>query len=167
MIKNKGLSSVLPYFFLVAIIMFRFLFQGGLFFNDYTPYYELIFIYSWSFIAHFHWDIVVLALIGLFRDLLFIDIFGVSMISFVVFAILSNSQMERIEKRGFLLIWLYFIVIICLVLMLRLLIVAFFTEDFSSTMVILSLKEGYFSTILYPLFYSMFLFPFRNSFTKV
>ena len=167
MIKTKGFSSFLPYFFLTFIIMLRFLLQDFLFFNDYTPFYELIFIYSWSFIDHFEWNVFILALLGLFRDLLFLDVFGISVITFCVFGLLVNAQREKLENRGFLITVVYFIVSLFVILAMRLLIFSFFADSKLDAILVVSLKEIYFSVITYPLFFYIILLSVSRRVTKV
>ena len=166
MMKTKGFSYFLPYFFLFLIITVRFIGQRVVFFNDYTPFYELIFIYSWSFITQFHWNVFVIAFIGLLRDLIFIDILGTSIMVFVVFVLLINSQREKIENRGFLLSWIYFAVILLVTVGLRLIVFYFFQESHFNTMLWLSLKESYFSVVSYPLFFLLFLLPYMQTIKK-
>ena len=165
--KNKGFSSFLPYFFLTFIIMLRFLLQDFLFFYDYTPFYELIFIYSWSFIARFEWNILVLVLLGLLRDLLFLDVFGISVITFCVLGVLVNAQREKIENRGFLLAMVYFIVSLFIILVIRLFVFSFFVDSKLDAILVVSLKEMYFSVITYPLFFYIILFAVSRKGRKV
>mgnify|MGYP005865525285 CR=1 FL=1 len=165
--NTKGFSLFLPYFFLTLIIMLRFLLQDFLFFNAYTPFYELIFIYSWSFIGRFEWNVSILALVGLFRDLLFLDVFGISVVSFCVFGLLVNAQREKIENRGFLLTLVYFIVSLFIILVLRLAIFSFFADIKLDAILVASLKEMYFSVITYPLFFYIILFSVSRRVAKV
>lgn len=167
MIKTKGFSIFLPYFFLVFIILAKLLLQDFLFFNDYTPFYELIFIYSWSFIADFRWNIILLALLGILRDLLFLNVFGISAIIFVVFALLISSQKEKIENRGFLFTWIYFVVSLVIVLIIRLIIIFLILDITFETNLILSLRELYFTAIVYPLFYYILSFFYKKKIDKV
>lgn len=167
MIKTIRFSSFLPYFFLTFVIMLRFMLQDFLFFNDYTPFYELIFIYSWGFIDRFEWNILILGLLGFFRDLLFLDVFGISVLTFCVFGFLVNSQREEIENRGFLLTLVYFVVSLFVVLAIRLVVFSFFAGSKLDAILVASLKEMYFSVITYPLFFYVILFAVSRRITKV
>ncbi len=166
MIKTKGFLSFLPYFFLPFIIVARFLLQDLVFFNDYTPFYEVIFIYSWSFIYQFKWSILAIGAIGLFRDFLFLEVIGLSMLMFVVLAAVINSQMEKIENRGFLLSWLFFLVALLIIEAIRLVILSGFLDNIFMVILVLSLKEIYFTALSYPLFCFIFLKVFKRSMVR-
>jgi len=166
MIKTKGFSSFLPYVFLSFIVIARFLLQDLVFFNDYTPFYEVIFIYSWSFITQFKWNLIIIGAIGLFRDFLFLDAIGLSMLMFVVFAALINSQMEKIENRGFLLSWVFFLLSLVIIEIIRLVILSGFLENTLSVILVLSLKEIYFTALSYPLFCFVFFMVFKRSMVR-
>jgi cell shape-determining protein MreD len=166
MIKTKGFSSFLPYVFLSFIVIARFLLQDLLFFNDYTPFYEVMFIYSWSFITQFKWSLIIIGVIGLFRDFLFLDAIGLSMLMFVVFAALINSQMEKIENRGFLLSWVFFLLSLVIIEIIRLVILSGFLDNTLLVVLVLSLKEIYFTTLGYPLFCFVFFMVFKRSMVR-
>lgn len=132
--KSSKFVHIIPIFLILVVIIFEGSYNSILFFGKYTPFYELSIIFYWSLFLPRSVPIIILILVGLFRDFLLLTPMGISSISFVFLVFLVKKQKNLIKDRSFLAVFILFIVSIITVCVLNIFIL---TLLFDSQMMLL------------------------------
>nr|MCH9753612.1 rod shape-determining protein MreD [Alphaproteobacteria bacterium] len=113
---------------ILALVIFQGSYNSLLYFGKYTPFYELIIIFYWAMFLPRSVPLIILVLMGLFRDFLLLHYIGVSVISFVALKIIVSKQSVLVKDRSFSAIFMLFGIAIFIVCIFKIFILLFLYE---------------------------------------
>lgn len=147
MYKISKIAYILPSFFLVFLIIFSSSYNSLLYFGEYTPFYELVIVFYWCFYLPRLLPILLLVLIGVFRDYFMMSPIGISSLSFVILSLMSQKSAVILKDKSFISVFIIFVLNIVIIASFKITFLLFYLD---SSFMLLSKLFVYrvFSTVL-------------------
>lgn len=149
MYKISKIAYILPSFFLVFLIIFCSSYNSLLYFGEYTPFYELIVIFYWCFYFPRLLPILLLVLLGLFRDYLMMSPIGISSVSFVVLSLMAQKSATILKDKSFISVFITFVLNIVIVAAFKIVLLLFYLDSSFVLLSKLFVYRIFSTTILY------------------
>jgi rod shape-determining protein MreD len=126
--RSSKIVHIIPVFLIVVLVIFEGSYNSLLYFGKYTPFYELLIIFYWAIFLPRSVPVIMLILVGVFRDFLLINPIGISSISFVFLKFLVNQQEVLVKDRSFPTVFMLFVISILIICILNILILMFLSD---------------------------------------
>lgn len=123
MYKSNTVVHIIPFFFLLLLILFESSYNSLLYFHQYTPLYEFIVIFFWCSFVPRSMPIVLLILVGLFRDFLLMTPMWISAGSFVLLKLMIAKQEVLVKDRSYFIIMMLFLIDLVIISILQILLI--------------------------------------------
>ena len=151
--KKKSLSYIIQNLILIAIIIVSSLISNLTSFNQYTPLYEMTFIFfavtTYPRAISLFW----LLIYGVFRDILFAYPIGFSSLLFLSFKTIIDFREDGRESSTIWTLWFRFTVCLFIALAFQAFILSItFKYDFIKLFFVF-IRRWYFTSLLYPCFH--------------
>ena len=126
--RANKIVHIIPIFLIIVLVIFEGSYNSLLYFGKYTPFYELVIIFYWAMFLPRSVPIVILILVGLFRDLLLANPIGISAIFFVLLKIIVDKQKVLVKDRSFPTVFMLFAISVFMICIFNILILLFLSE---------------------------------------